>query len=206
MIASLSGILQEKALDRVVVDVGGVGYELHLSTQTLADLPARGEEVRLLCHTHVREDALQLFGFASMKERQAFELLIAVAGVGPRLALTILSGMDVDSLGRAITEGDHKRLQGIPGVGKKMAERLVVELRERFGRVVAAAAAVTDGPRVAIGPLDAEVVTALVNLGYKRAVAEGAVGQVTKSADEGGGQRLSPEELLRASLSVIAGQ
>lgn len=203
MIAWLSGVLQDKALDRLVLDVGGVGYELHVSTQTLAELPRRGEKVQLFCHTHVREDALQLFGFFRQEERRAFELLISVSGIGPRLALTILSGMDVESLARAVAEGDHKRLQGVPGIGKKTAERLVLELRERFGQAVAAA---PDGRTRAAGlrAVEHEVVAALVNLGYKQTAAEKAVEQALE-AQADGSSSLAPEELLRLALGAIAG-
>lgn len=202
MIASLDGKVVEKSLQRVVVDVGGVGYLVHVSMQTLADLPEVGQTVRLLCHTHVREDALQVFGFLQAAEQQAFELLILVSGIGPKLALTMLSGMPVGELVGAIANGDHRRLQSIPGVGKKTAERVVVELRDRCGKlsqVTPSAGAPTTGR----GGAADEVVEALVNLGYKKPAAEKAVAAVVEAP---GADAEGPEQLLRAALSALAEQ
>lgn len=200
MIASLAGTLQQKSLGGVVVEVGGVGYQVMVSSQTIADLPQEGEQVRLLCHTHVREDALQLFGFAEQLERRAFELLIAVSGVGPKLALTILSGMPLSDLIEAMASADHRRLQTIPGVGKRTAERLVVELKDRFGKLAAGDGKQTAGRRV--GPGD-EVMEALVGLGYKRGLAEKAVQQVEQRYARSDAT-LEAERLLRESLGVIS--
>jgi len=195
MIACLRGKLQEKGLQSAVVDVGGVGYLVSVSLQTLAALPTEGEQVVLRCHTHVREDALQLFGFAEPEEQQAFELLITVSGIGPKLALTILSGMSVRDLLQAIAGGDHKRLQTIPGVGKKTAERIVVDLKDRCGKLEAAA------PEGAPRPGGvAEVVEALANLGYKKNQAERAVERVLKR--DGAGS-MTAEDLLRAALVAV---
>lgn len=204
MIASLNGTLERKALDSVVVEVAGVGYHVLVSTQTLADLPPPNSEVKLLCHTHVREDALQLYGFSGGQERTVFELLITVSGVGPRLALTILSGMDVATLSRAIAEGDHGRLQAIPGVGKKTAERLVVDIRDKVGQV--AVDVPGEQPEgVSSGQMgERDVVAALVNLGYKRTVAERAVDQVLRRHAEEG-KPLPAEMALREALGAIAG-
>lgn len=195
MIACLRGKLQEKGLQSVVVDVGGVGYLVSVSLQTLAGLPAEGEQVILRCHTHVREDALQLFGFGEAAEQQAFGLLITVSGIGPKLALTILSGMSVRDLLRAIAGGDHKRLQTIPGVGKKTAERIVVDLKDRCGKLEPAAPAGAARPGGA-----AEVVEALANLGYKKSQAERAVERVLKR--DGAGS-MTAEDLLRAALVAV---
>jgi Holliday junction DNA helicase RuvA len=197
MIASLSGLLQRKALDHVVVDVGGVGYQALVSMQTLAELPEVGQKVALLCYTHVREDVLQLFGFLSDKERQAFTLLISVSGVGPKLALTVLSGLPVDQLVVAITASDIKRLQGVPGVGKKTAERLVVELKDKLTRIGLApqVAATKAAKNVVPAP---EVVEALANLGYRRAQAERAVKEAVKRQPDA-----AIEKLLRTALAVI---
>ena len=195
MIASLKGIVQAKSLDNVVIDVNGVGYRLHVSAQTLAEMPAETEQAAIRCYTHVREDALQLFGFSSEAEQQAFELLIAVSGVGPKLALTILSGMPVSELTRAISDGNHARLQAVPGVGKKTAERLVVELKDRFTKIKITTRA-GEAPDV---DASTEVVEALVNLGYKRAQADRAVKHLAQSE-----ATLPPEETLRKALAVIA--
>lgn len=197
MIAHLRGKLIEKGLQRVVVDVGGVGYLVHLSAQTLAELPAVGGDVELRCHTHVREDALQIYGFSGEREQDAFELLILVSGIGPKLALTILSGMSVGDLIGAIAGADLRKLQTIPGVGKKTAERMVVELRERCAKLgLAPAPGRPVGGAASAGP---DVVEALVNLGYKRSAAEKAVDRVL----EGGGAPTA-EQLLRAALGTFA--
>jgi holliday junction DNA helicase RuvA len=198
MIASLRGSLQQKGLDHVVVDVGGVGYLVHVSAQTLAELPLTGEAVLLLCHTHVREDAIQIFGFCKAEEQRVFELLLLVSGIGPKLALTTLSGMPVHELVGAIADEDHKRLQTIPGIGRKTAERIVVELKERCSKLVGE---LTPSARAML-PVGAaaEVVEALVNLGYKRSAAEKAV---ERSMEPAVGAALKPEELLRRALVAI---
>jgi len=193
MIASLAGTLTEKSADRLVVDVGGVGYALHVSLQTFADLPPAGAAVRLLVHTEVREDAIELFGFLRAEERALFHLLRKVKGVGPRTALVVLSGMPLGELFATVAGGDGARLQTIPGVGKKLAERIVVECRE--GAAILAAGA--PRPAAADGILG-EAVSALVNLGYKRAEAERAVERVRRPA--------APlEDVVRAALQGLAG-
>ncbi len=200
MIASITGILQRKSSDHAVVDVGGVGYKAWLSSQALGGLPSTGESVSLLCHTNVREDAIQLFGFVEETERQAFELLITVSGVGPKLALMVLSGMAVQQLVRAIVESDHARLRAISGVGKRTAERLVVELKDRFAELSLTLAAV-DSPVGRSTPAEAEAAQALVGLGYKRALAERAI----KVAIDGlGAVDYGTEELLRRALVAVA--
>ena len=195
MIASLRGILQEKGLDRIIVDVGGVGYLAHISTQTLSALPQVGEPVHLFCHTHVREDALQIFGFTCTEEQCVFELLILVSGIGPKLALTALSGMPVGELVEAIAGADHRRLQTIPGVGRKTAERMVVELKERCATL----AREISPARPHAGGLAGDVIDALANLGYKRSMAEKAVALVVEKNEEPLGQ----ERLLREALVII---
>jgi holliday junction DNA helicase RuvA len=202
MIATLRGTLQQRGLDRVVVDVNGVGYLVHVSSQTLATLPAVGEQVQLLCHTHVREDALQIFGFAGAAEQQAFELLIAVSGIGPKLALTTLSGMPVRELVEAIAAEDHRRLQTIPGIGKKTAERMVVELKERCAALAGELAPVDPGKSLT-APLPTEVVEALVNLGYRRQAAQRAV---ERALEQAGQPPPPPEQLLRAALVAMREQ
>jgi Holliday junction DNA helicase RuvA len=197
MIARLAGILVEKAPDRVVVDVQGVGYAAHVSLQTFTALPATGSAVRLLVHTEVREDAIDLIGFADEAERVLFHLLRKVKGLGPRTSLVVLSGMPAVQLAAVIASGDATRLQAIPGVGKKLAERVVVECRG-----AAAALAGGHGPTTAPGAtgddlLD-EAVSALVNLGYKRPEAERAV---TKARKDGA----ALEDVIRTALRGLAG-
>lgn len=196
MIACLEGKLRIKDLDQVVIDVGGVGYQVLVSMQTLAELPPEGEAVFILCHTHVREDALQLYGFSVAEERKLFHLLIGVSGIGPKLALTILSGLPLAQLVEAIAAGDHKRLQGVPGVGKRTAERLVVDLRDRIGGLASSLGA-GEGAGGVAADVVSEVVDALTNLGYKRDRAERAVAQLEERA-------LPAEQLLRSALALMA--
>lgn len=170
MIARLSGVLEEKTPDQLVVNVNGVGYQVLVSLQTFYRLPALQERVNLHVHTHLREDALQLYGFLEEKEKAGFLLLKGVTGIGPRLALNILSGIPVAELETALRTSDVTRLVAIPGVGKKTAERLVVELREKVGATDNGHGLPSEHVSVA-----AEAVSALVNLGYRQVEAEKAV-------------------------------
>lgn len=194
MIASLRGTIIAKDLQHVVVDVAGVGYRVSVSAQTLAELPDQGNSVFLLCYTHVREDQLQLFGFLSAIEQKTFEQLISISGVGPKLAMTILSGMAANQVQQAISEGDLAKLTSIPGVGRKTAERLVVELRDKMTKLV-----MTDPAQPATTPAVYEVIEALVNLGYKRAQAERATKEAASNKEELG----SSEKILRKALTII---
>ncbi len=198
MIGSLRGTLQFKGLDRLIVDVGGVGYLVSVSSQTLAQLPQEGEEAQIVCYTHVREDAIQIFGFARAEEKQLFELLISVSGIGPKLALAMLSGMPVEELVGAITAADHKRIQAVPGVGKKTAERVVVDLKDKCAKVFTGApapGAIDGGPDADVG----DVVDALVGLGYKRSRAE----KVARLMAAKAGSQATPEEVLRRTLAAL---
>lgn len=168
MIARLTGLLEEKVPEQIVVNVNGVGYQVFVSLQTFCRLPALHERVSLHIYTHLREDALQLYGFLEEKEKTGFSLLKGVTGIGPRLALNILSGIPISELEHALRTRDVTRLVAIPGVGKKTAERLVVELREKVGSL-------EDGQSDGGGaqsPLSTEATSALVNLGYSKAEAE----------------------------------
>jgi Holliday junction DNA helicase RuvA len=176
MIARLTGILEEKTPEQLIVDVNGVGYQVFVSLQTFSRLPAVHERVSLYVYTHLREDALQLYGFLEEKEKTLFLLLKGVTGVGPRLALNVLSGIPVDELESALRTSDVTRLLTVPGIGKKTAERLIVELREKVG-------ALDDGHFPSTGqltPLASEAVSALVNLGYRRGEAEKTVREVVQ--------------------------
>lgn len=199
MIASLSGVLQEKDArrpQRVVVDVQGVGYEVWAPLFTIYALGDPGARVSLRIHTHVREDALQLFGFATDLEQQLFERLISVSGVGPKLALAVLSGLDPHELVRALRGNDLGRLTAIPGVGRKTAERLVVELKDRLPQDGGAPSpAPQAGDRVR-----EDLLSALTNLGYQRATAEKAVDRVLARPDAPGGF----EQQLRDVLKELA--
>ena len=181
MIAHLSGTLLEKTVQRIVVDVGGVGYDVAVPLSTFYAVGEPGARVALRIHTHVREDALQLFGFGTALELTLFERLISVSGIGPKVALSVLSGIEPEQLVRAIRSGDVARLVKIPGVGKKTAERLVVELRDRLPTV---AAAESESPAAEPGDeLRADLLSALGNLGYQKAAVEKTVDKVLAAAD-----------------------
>lgn len=199
MIGRLSGVVLEKRPDRALVDASGVGYELHVPLGTFAALPAVGERASLHVHTHVREDAILLFGFATAEERVLFERLITVSGIGPRLALVVLSGLPVPELVGAIAAQDVKRLSSIPGVGKKLAERLGVELKDKVSGIVPALAANAGGAATEAGGLVEDAVGALLNLGYRRPQAEAAV----KAAGEASGTS-DLSSLLSAALRLLS--
>jgi holliday junction DNA helicase RuvA len=175
VIASLSGVVEAKGPDEAVIDVNGVGYRVFLSDRSLTRLPAEGARVKLRIRTVVREDALDLYGFASQDEEELFLLLTSVSHIGPKVAVNILSGMEPAELARSIAAGDLARLTRLKGVGRKTAERLVVELKDKMQPLLAAAPALAAGSRevVGVGP-QSDLVSALVNLGYKPAQAEKA--------------------------------
>jgi Holliday junction DNA helicase RuvA len=200
MIGQLRGKLAEKRPNSVVVDVGGVGYVVAVSLSTYAGLGELHTDVTLLIYTHVREDALALYGFISAREKQLFEMLISASGVGPSLALKILSGMSVEELVPAIRGNDLARLTKIPGVGRKTAERMVVELKDRLEAI---SVEVARKPKVTAGgvatEIEADVVSALVNLGYDGRTAEDAVAAGAKEVGAG-----NFEKQLRAALNVLS--
>jgi Holliday junction DNA helicase RuvA len=199
VIAALAGRLTEKAPSRVVVDVQGVGYEVHVPLSTFYELGDPGTDVALRIHTHVREDALALFGFASAIELQLFEHLISVSGIGPRLALTALSGIEPPELVRAVRQADVARLTGIPGVGKKTAERMVVELKDRLPAAEAADDSSEPTEVVESENLRGDVLSALLNLGYHRPLAERAIDAALRASDDRGFERV-----LRQALRELA--
>jgi Holliday junction DNA helicase RuvA len=196
MIGQLRGRLAEKRPNQVLVDVGGVGYVVLVPLSTYAALGELHTEVTLLIHTHVREDALALYGFVSSREKHFFEMLLSASGVGPALALKILSGMSVEELVPAIRGSDLARLTKIPGVGRKTAERMVVELKDKLETV----AVETEKP-AASSPagIAADVISALVNLGYEGRAAENAVGEAKREAGIG-----NFEKLLRGALQSLS--
>jgi Holliday junction DNA helicase RuvA len=203
MIARLEGLLIERSPTRVVIDVGGVGYEALIPLSTFSRLPDEGKTVALRIHTHVREDALLLFGFATELERAAFGLLLHASRVGPKLAQAILSGIDAAALVRAIQHGDLATLRSAPGVGAKLAERIVVELRDRAAELVETAADVEAPPAPTRGADDArrgELVSALVNLQTPRPRAERVAEEVVGER----GAETPIEELVRAALQRLA--
>jgi Holliday junction DNA helicase RuvA len=200
VIASLRGTLAAKSAGDCVIEAGGVGYRVHVSTHTAAALPEPGGEAFLHTHQVVREDALMLFGFAEGEERRLFELLITVSGVGPRVALAVLSGLKPQALARAIRDENLAALVAIPGVGRKTAERLVVELRDKLD-VLAAAAPTGATPDRGVLPRSErfdDAVAALVRLGYSAAQAQDAVRRVAE-AEEGA----TLEDLVRRALARL---
>jgi holliday junction DNA helicase RuvA len=195
MIGSLRGKLIEKRPNQVLLDVGGVGYLVQIPLSTFAGLGALHEEATLLIHTHVREDQLALYGFVTAREKRCFELLISASGVGPSLALKILSGMGLEELVPAIRQGNLAQLVRIPGVGRKTAERMVVELRDKLVAVEVPEA----GKPATRSQQEADVASALVNLGYDARSVEKAVEKAR--ADAGA----DFEGLLRAALHILGG-
>jgi holliday junction DNA helicase RuvA len=177
MIAYLRGRLISKRPNQAVVDVNGVGYDVAISVPTFSELPQDGGDVSLHIHTHVREDAIALFGFLRAQEKQLFEKLISVSGIGPKLAITILSGMVAEEMVGAIRGNDVARLTKIPGIGKKTAERMVLELRDKVEAFGAAPTTPT------VSPVEEDVLSALVNLGYVRAVAEKAMSTIKRNGE-----------------------
>lgn len=202
MIAWVEGVLREKAPLRVVVDVNGVGYELNVSLSTSASLPDTGKTVALYVHTVSRDDALLLYGFATPYEKRAFELLLRANRVGPKLAQTMLSGMPPERLVAALRDGEVAAMKGIPGVGAKTAERMVVELRERAAELASTA---SDGGRQepvgrTVEGLRDQLLSALVNLGYPKSQAD----RVVESAVDEAGEDASIESLIRVALRGLA--
>ena len=196
MIGSLRGRLADKAIDEVLVDVAGVGYRVSIPLSTYEALPAEGEEATLFTHLHVREDDLALYGFATDRERRLFETLISVSGIGPRLALHVLSRLSPERFATAIRRGDLATLTGISGVGRKTAERMLVELRDK---ILDIAEAEETGPAAALGASGEDAVKALIALGIRRAAAEEAVRRsIAESPDA------PAPELTRRALSTLS--
>jgi Holliday junction DNA helicase RuvA len=204
MIAHLSGTLLAKHATSVIVDVGGVGYEVTIPVTTFYDLGEPNSPVRLQIYTHVREEALQLFGFRTLRERELFTLLISVSGIGPKSAVAMLSGMSADEIVTAIRTNNYARLTSIPGVGRKTAERLVIELRDKMAALSSPAleqelAAGTSGAPQSEDALREDTLAALTQLGFPKPAAEKAI---TGAIQEGG--ELSVETLLRRSLRQLS--
>lgn len=208
MIAALTGKVLAKGEDRAVIDVGGVGYEVLLASDAVARLPEKGREVFLHIHTSVREDAITLYGFLHEDEKGLYLLLRTVNGIGPKLALAMLSGMRVDDLANTIALGDIKRLTTLPGVGKRIAERLCVELKEKVGHFGKGAdlAVMAAGPSLAVvaGSIVSDVLSALTNLGYPEVVARRALEMVRKQRGEEGLAQLGFDALVREALRSLA--
>ncbi|HEY2114081.1 MAG TPA: Holliday junction branch migration protein RuvA [Candidatus Angelobacter sp.] len=192
MIAHLRGKLISKHPNQAIVDAGGVGYDVTISVPTFSELPALNTEVSFFIHTHVREDALALFGFLRAQEKQLFEKLLSVSGIGPKLAITILSGMAADAMIAAIKGNNVASLTRIPGIGKKTAERMVLELRDKLDAFGVAP------ETVAASPVEEDVISALVNLGYQRPMAERALAKLGNVSTE------SFDALFRKAMAALA--
>lgn len=199
MIAHLRGRLLSKTPSRVILEAGGVGYEVSIPVSTFYELGEIGAETSLSVYTYVREDTFSLFGFRTEREKSLFEKLLGVAGVGPRLAITILSGLELDDLVAAVRKGDVARLVSVPGVGRKTAERLIVDLREKLAKFAVEAPERQPAPVAQPGSVEDDVISALVNLGYARAQAEAALREARTANPDG-----EFEDWLRTSLRLLA--
>jgi Holliday junction DNA helicase RuvA len=191
MIASLKGRLESLGGDGAVIDVGGIGFRVYMPTSTLTTLGAVGSEVKLHTHLHLREDNATLYGFASAEELGLFRVLIGISGLGPRLALAVLSAMSTESLAAAVTTGNADLLTGIPGIGKKMANRLVLELKDKLGAGWAIA------PAAQVAQENADVLAALTSLGYSVSEATRAVASLTRE------QEMSLEDKVKLALGYL---
>lgn len=198
MIALVRGNLAYKSVDHVIIDVGGVGYRLFIPLSTFYALPENGP-ASLYTHTHVREDALLLYGFLTLEEKDLFVVLIGISGIGPKLAINILSHIPAADLKNAIAAGDVKRLSGLPGIGKKTAERLVLELKDKIGPVAMPVAASGASPLAdqSSGDLINDVISALVNLGYKESQARKVLESMELAPE------VSMEDALKGALKVL---
>ena len=197
MIAHLKGTILEKHPNQVIVDVGGVGYDVTIPVSAFSSLPDKGSTVQLFIHTHVREDLLALYGFGSARDKALFEKLITVSGIGPKLAITALSGLSSEDLATAIRSGSLEQLVRIPGVGKKTAERMVLELRDKLDLIGPAAQTATSA-KCAFNATEEDVISALMNFGATRAAGEAALTKA-RSATESNGF----DELFRRALKLV---
>jgi holliday junction DNA helicase RuvA len=199
MIAHLRGRLLSKSPNQAVVECGGVGYDVTISVTTFTDLPAEGAEASVYVHTHVREDQIALFGFSDVQEKKLFERLIGVSGIGPKLAITVLSGIAASRLVMAIRSSDHASLTRIPGIGKKTAERVVLELKDKLDDLVSAPMEAAKGG-VHFGPVGDDALSALMNLGYARPIAQKAIETAIAKHPEAAKEF---ETLFRAAMSEV---
>lgn len=197
MIALLTGKLAYKSPAFIILDVNGVGYRVQIPFSTYYDLPVEGGVVSLNIHTHVKEDAISLFGFRTAAEKDFFQLLISVSGIGPKMGKDILSNIQVEDLGRAIVHGDLARLSAIPGIGRKTAERLVLELKEKVMKLDHSLPAMEGAAAAASPGIRNDVASALVNLGYKEAVVNKALGEIDIPANA------SMESVLKQALKLL---
>jgi Holliday junction DNA helicase RuvA len=202
MIALINGKIAYKGISSIVVDVSGVGYRIFIPLTTYYELPDAGMSVSLHVHTHVKQDAINLFGFYTIQERDLFQLMISVSGIGPKIAMNILSGIAANDLLQAISRGDLGKLISIPGVGRKMAERLILELKEKvIKKMMMEQIPAADDQHKAGEMIKEDVLSALVNLGYKNNAAKDAVDKVMQVSKED----LTLDQLLKKTLKILAG-
>ncbi len=197
MIASIKGILSYKSISHIIVDVQGIGYRIMVPLSTFYELPDIGQSVELNIHTHVREDLINLFGFITPKEKEIFQLMVSISGIGPRLAINILSGISAEELTRALSAGNAGKLVSVPGVGRKTAERMIVELKDRVVKI----SAVETLSEVEDEPIKEDALSALINLGYKSATAQKAVDEAFEKFED----ERTLELLLTESLKILSG-
>jgi Holliday junction DNA helicase RuvA len=202
MIALISGKIVHKGISHVIVDVHGVGYRIFIPLTTFYELPEAGQVITLHVHTNVKQDAINLFGFYTVQERDLFQLMISVSGIGPKMSMNILSGISAQELLRAISSGNVGKLVNIPGVGKKMAERLILELKEKvIKKMMMEKMPAADGQHQAGEIIIEDVLSALVNLGYKSNVARDALDKALRASEE----ELGMDQLLKKTLKNLAG-
>jgi Holliday junction DNA helicase RuvA len=202
MIALINGKIAYKGISSIVVDAGGVGYRIFIPLSTFYELPEAGAHVSLHVHTHVKQDAINLFGFYTIQERDLFQLMISVSGIGPKIAMNIISGIAANDLLQAISRGDLGKLISIPGVGRKMAERLILELKEKvIKKMMVEQIPAADDQHKASEMIKEDVLSALVNLGYKNNAAKDAVDKVMQVSKED----LTLDQLLKKTLKILAG-
>lgn len=197
MIALLTGKIAHKSPEFIILDVNGVGYRVQIPFSTYYDLPEEGKEISLNIYTHVKEDAINLYGFRSLVEKNCFQMLISVSGIGPKLGKDILSNVQPGDLARAITQGDLARLSAIPGIGRKTAERLVVELRSKILKLDIAQTAHGESRAAASSAMTDDIASALINLGYKEGVVRKVLGEMEIPAGAG------MEETLKKALKLL---
>lgn len=197
MIALLTGRLAYKSPDYVIIDVHGVGYRVHIPFSTYYELPEEGMDLSLNIHTHVKEDAIQLYGFLTRGEKSMFQLLISVSGIGPKLGNNILSNIQAAELSKALVQGDLGRLSAIPGIGRKTAERLVLELKEKVKMLADAGHATAAAPPSSPPDITDDVVSALINLGYKEVLVKKALSELKTSPAD------TVETVLKQALKVL---
>lgn len=202
MIALISGKIVYKGISHIVVDTQGVGYRIFIPLTTFYELPEAGQLITLHVHTHVKQDAINLFGFYTVQERDLFQLMLSVSGIGPKMSMNILSGISVQELLRAISSGDVRKLISIPGLGKKTAERLILELKEKvLKKMMAEVMPAVDNQERVNQLIKEDVLSALVNLGYKSNIAQSALDKVLQvSAKE-----MPMEQLLKKTLKILSG-